>query len=298
MQATIFAATAFTTLIPFLLLVGTWSSRDVVAALSRSIGLNRTATNDLRALFLAHGVGAESITVTAVLFSVVGVLGMAATLQRTYEHLYGLSSHGRRDLHRQVAWIGLVVAVLLGVSAMRQVIARAGRVGATVIAIAILFGVWFFTSWIMLAGRRPVRALYPPAIATTLLCVGLKVVSDHVFSRLVVQNKARYGQIGVTFALLSWLFAIGVVIVLGVVFGEFWGDRVIPWWRAQRGRRARLADEPGEGHGSSEASSCPAGRESECGTAASPVATDDGGTANRRRNKGAHGDPNAFTPPR
>jgi membrane protein len=44
--------------------------------------------------------------------------------------------------------------------------------------------------------------------------------------RLIEQNASRYGVIGVTFALLTWLLVIGVMLVAGaVVSAEMGGQR-------------------------------------------------------------------------
>jgi uncharacterized BrkB/YihY/UPF0761 family membrane protein len=39
---------------------------------------------------------------------------------------------------------------------------------------------------------------------------------------MVISNEKKYGPIGVIFALLSYLIAIGVVVILGAVVGLVW----------------------------------------------------------------------------
>jgi uncharacterized BrkB/YihY/UPF0761 family membrane protein len=41
----------------------------------------------------------------------------------------------------------------------------------------------------------------------------------------VVSNENKYGPIGVVFALMSYLIAVGVVIILGAVVGMVWNER-------------------------------------------------------------------------
>jgi uncharacterized BrkB/YihY/UPF0761 family membrane protein len=46
--------------------------------------------------------------------------------------------------------------------------------------------------------------------------------------RVIATNAARYGAIGVTFALMTWLYLIGLVIVAGAVAGaELSGARLV-----------------------------------------------------------------------
>ena len=69
-----------------------------------------------------------------------------------------------------------------------------------------------------------------------------------IFSGMVTSDDNKYGPIGVVFALMSWLIAIGVVIILGAVAGIVWQERNLSFRAAARkSRRARSAPE-GNGH--------------------------------------------------
>ena len=53
----------------------------------------------------------------------------------------------------------------------------------------------------------------------------MEAVFSVIFSGMVTSNDSKYGPIGVVFALMSWLIAIGVVIILGAVAGIVWQER-------------------------------------------------------------------------
>jgi hypothetical protein len=55
--------------------------------------------------------------------------------------------------------------------------------------------------------------------------VAMQTVFSLVFSAMVISNEHTYGPIGTIFALLSYLIAIGVVVVLGAVAGRAWHER-------------------------------------------------------------------------
>jgi membrane protein len=84
---------------------------------------------------------------------------------------------------------------------------------------------WRFTMWFLLAGRIPWSALLPSAIATGICWIGMEIVFSFIFSSTVIGDDKKYGLIGVVFALMSWLIAIGVVIILGAVAGAVWHER-------------------------------------------------------------------------
>jgi len=78
---------------------------------------------------------------------------------------------------------------------------------------------------ILLAGRISWRALFPAACATGVLYVAMQTVFSLVFSAMVISNEHTYGPIGTIFALLSYLIAIGIVVILGAVAGRAWHER-------------------------------------------------------------------------
>ena len=53
----------------------------------------------------------------------------------------------------------------------------------------------------------------------------MEVVFSFIFSGTVISDDMKYGSIGVVFALMSWLIAIGVVIILGAIVGVVWRER-------------------------------------------------------------------------
>ena len=56
----------------------------------------------------------------------------------------------------------------------------------------------------------------------------------------MISTTQKYGPIGTVFALMSWLIAIGVVIILGAAMGLVWQERGLSFRAAFRKvRRAR-----------------------------------------------------------
>lgn len=78
--------------------------------------------------------------------------------------------------------------------------------------------------------------------------LGIEAVFSVVFSGIVTSDDKKYGPIGVVFALMPWLIAIGVVIILGAVTGIVWQERNLPFRTAlkklRRNRAAPQARKP------------------------------------------------------
>jgi uncharacterized BrkB/YihY/UPF0761 family membrane protein len=60
-------------------------------------------------------------------------------------------------------------------------------------------------------------------------------------STAMISDYQKYGAIGVVFALMSWLIAIAVVIILGAVVGIIWNERGLSFAAAFRRMRRRSA---------------------------------------------------------
>ena len=89
----------------------------------------------------------------------------------------------------------------------------------------------------LLGGRVSWRRLYPCAVATGAFFVGMLVVFSFTFSGMVITTTQKYGPIGTVFGLMSWLIAIGVVIILGAAVGLMWQDRGLSFRAAVRKQR-------------------------------------------------------------
>jgi membrane protein len=77
----------------------------------------------------------------------------------------------------------------------------------------------------LLAGRIPWRRLFPSAVATGLCWLGMVAVFSATFSGMVISSYDRYGPIGIVFDIMSFLLAIGVMIILGAMAGIVWHER-------------------------------------------------------------------------
>ena len=63
------------------------------------------------------------------------------------------------------------------------------------------------------------------AVLLSLRWFEAKVGMGGFFSGVVISDAKKFGPIGIIFALLSYLIAIGVVVILGAVVGIVWQER-------------------------------------------------------------------------
>ena len=231
----LFAATLLLCFFPFLIVANALAGRSVASGLARRLGLNKQAAADVGHLFASSAATSSAITGTAWVFFILGGIAAGTAIQGLYERAFELDSRGARDMLRRLIWLAVLVgwSVLAG-WAGPALSGAAGPVLLAVIGLVVLTGFWWFTMWFLLAGRIPWKTLFPAAVATAVFWVGMEAVFSVIFSGTVITDDKKYGPIGVVFALMSWLIAIGVVIILGAVAGIVWQERNLSFRAAVR----------------------------------------------------------------
>lgn len=177
----------------------------------------------IRALLNSPGGGSTQgwfVFVLSTLAGVVTALALTGAMQRTYEAAWGLKPLGLRG---RVFGIGGVAAILLEVllfSLIGTVVkGLAGGVLHLLLRLVAATVFWLVISWLMLGRRIRGRRLAPGAIVSGVGTVLVHFGSGLYMPRVIATNAARYGAIGITFAILTWLYVIGLVLVVGAVVG-------------------------------------------------------------------------------
>ena len=226
-QAMLFGAGLLVSLLPFVILLSAFASQRVDDDISLRLGLDRRAAGIVDHLFTSSPTSLNAATATSLVFLIAGMLAAASSLQQIYEKVFRQDHRGMRDLYRLLTWIVvLCLTVVLESLAGRPVSnVSAGGWLAPLITVAIMTPFFWWTMHVLLAGRVPWRKLLPSAIITGVFFGGLGVFSRFYFSEAIISDSKTYGTIGAVFALMTWLIAIGAVIILGAVAGVAWEDR-------------------------------------------------------------------------
>lgn len=234
------AATLLLCFFPFLIVTSAVAGRSTVKGLARRLGLNRQAATDLGHLFNSSAATSATVTGTAWVFLILSGVIAAAAIQQLYQQAFELDRRAG-DMLRALIWLAVLAGCIFVAGLAGPAVSHAaGPVLFGVIGLAVLTGFWWFTMWFLLARRISWGYLLPAAVATAVFWVGMEAVFSVVFSGMVISNDEKYGPIGIVFSLLSWLIAIGVVIILGAVVGIVLQERGLSFRGAfSKLRRAR-----------------------------------------------------------
>jgi membrane protein len=222
----LFAAVLLLCFVPFLLVLQSLSGRNQAAGFIMRFGLTSEAAHAVRQALTSPSTTSAAIDGLSWVFLIVGGIAAAAAIQDLYERVFEVEGRGFRDTPWRIAWLACAVGTSFLTGWVQPWFSRVG--GASLDAFAAMIGAtafWWFSMWLLLKGKEGWRDLFPSALATGICWVGMEIVFRLTLSTTIVSDYKKYGAIGVVFAIMSLLIAIGVVIMFGAVLGVVWRER-------------------------------------------------------------------------
>jgi membrane protein len=231
-RSLVIAGQCFTAIIPLLIVVVTLTSSADGEALANTINLRfhltGTAADAVTTLFGKPPGAQSAISLGSVILLIASGLSLSRTLQRTYEAAWELPAPGLRGTMHGLAALGILLSQIMLLSLLASLLRDLP--GATLLTFVVrsMFAVvvWLALQYVLLGRRIPWRRLLPGALIAGLGQQLVTAASAIWMPHLITTNTARYGVIGVAFALLSWLLVIAVVLVIAAaVSGELGRSR-------------------------------------------------------------------------
>jgi membrane protein len=222
----LFAAVLLLCFIPFLLVLQSLAGRNRASGFIMRFGLTGEAAHAVRQALTSPSTTSAAIDGLSWVFFIVGGIAAAAAIQELYERVFEVQGRGFRDMPQRIIWLAVAVgAVSLSAAAQPWLHSVGGPVLVALVALIGGTAFWWFSMWLLLAGKLKWRELFPSALATGICWLGMQIVFRLTLSSTIVSDYKKYGSIGVVFAIMSLLIAIGVVIMLGALLGVVWRER-------------------------------------------------------------------------
>ena len=233
LQATVLAAQAFTSLIPFLVVGAAFGpgDSDLSDRIIDRFDLSGSAARSVEQLFNDSGQVESAVTWLSIIILILSALSFTRALQRMYQRAYGTGPTSWKEGWRGLAWLAAFAAWIVVSSPLRGALEDVGGlVFAIALSTALGFVIWLITPRILL-GRVDWRHLLPGATLSAVLAALLTAASGIYIPILMTWSADRYGLIGIAFTFQSWLLASAFVIVIGAVVGAVTSERMETWRR-------------------------------------------------------------------
>ena len=211
-------AQAFGALIPLLILLEAIEpgEQSMADELVDRFNLGGASADAVREAFAVSG-EATSTTVLSVVVLVVSVLSFTRRLQRLYEDTWGLHQRGLLGTGWGLVWIAFFALYATLHPAVDSLVDTTGGVA---LSLAGAFALGLLTPYILLGRRVPWRRLVPQAGLTAGGMLALGIWSAVYMPRAIESSAAAYGAIGIAFAMLTWLWGLGIVLVAAAIYGS------------------------------------------------------------------------------
>jgi membrane protein len=236
-MATVLAAQAFTSMIPFLVVASVVApgDSDLADRIIERFGLEGSSARSVDALFAESTEVESTVTWVSIVILILATLSFTRAMQRMFQRAYGQEPGGRADMWRALAWLAGFAAWIAVASPLRSSLEG---VGGIVVAVAVAtvtgFALWLWTPAILLR-QDDWRSLAPGALVSGLLGALLGVASSIYVPILMDWSARKYGLIGVAFSLQSWLLVFAFVVVIGAVVGAVVSKQFgVMSWKAVR----------------------------------------------------------------
>jgi membrane protein len=252
---------AFTAFIPLLIVVASVlpgrTDAGVGDGLIERFHLTGDSAEAVRTLFARPPDSGGALALSGILLLIFSSMSLARSLQRAYEAAWQLPP-GLRGTINGAAALSVLLTQLVLLSLLASVLrgVPAGSVITFVIRAGLSVGLWLLLQHLLLGARVRWRLLLPGAIAAAVGQQALSLFSAVWMPNLIERNADRYGVIGVTFAILSWLTVLGITLVAAAVLGAELGGARRPGEPAgeldalhEDPRVAESADDSGGGGG-------------------------------------------------
>jgi membrane protein len=233
-RSLVLGAQAFGALIPLLIVLQAAQSKSIAAGLIERFHLHGDAAATVREAFAATD-GQATTTTLSVVVLLVSVLSFTRRLQRLYEATWEFEPRGLRGTGWGLVWIAAFALYASLYPALDDLV---HGILAVVLSLAGAFALGLVTPYLLLGRRLPWRRLVTQALLTAAGLTALGIWSAIYMPRAIESSASAYGGIGVAFALLTWLWGVGIVLVAAAIYGS------------PQVRRAAAPRSPGAGEGS------------------------------------------------
>ncbi|MDJ0360798.1 hypothetical protein [Rhodococcus sp. H29-C3] len=215
-RAMTLAAKIFTSVLPVIIAATMFSGWDLVAhGIDDQFGFNPASGPGGSGGLQATDPSFATFGVVGLLMIVISGTSFARTLTRIYGKIWNMPPSGLNH-----AWRWMVVLFIVAMSVPLLGIARSvaelrfvGRPLALLVEFAVWLFVWVLTPHLLTGGWVSGRVLWATGALTAAGLTAFRAGGRVVLPRITETAEAQFGQWGLVFTSISWLFGYSVIIV-------------------------------------------------------------------------------------
>ncbi len=188
----------------------------------RRLGLTGASVELVMLLFDTDALPDQSagIGTLSLFFLALSLYLFGKRVRHLYERAYDLPASSAKSEWRSVWWV-LVLAFLVVAGSAARSVAFSGSLWVQVLVLLLSAAMtWLFLWWsprFLLARRLSWRHAFPAGVITSVGVTLTAIWSVVWLPRIIIDQAERYGAIGITFGIFTWLYALSLALVAGAV---------------------------------------------------------------------------------
>ena len=224
-RAMTLAAQAFTSIFPVVIVAfsvlpqpeSAWLGGRVAQALALPDGTRSVVSSS----FPEGTEQATTFTVLSLLIVLLSATSFSRALTRMYAKVWSVRGPGWHSPWRWIAAIVAIAACTVTLQALHRAAGgdAASVAGALIVTCLVNSVLWTWIPSLLLAGQVPWRLLTPGGVLMGVASVPL-FLAGHVYLPSALKYADRqFGEFGVAFACIGWLFTVAFVLIVATVVG-------------------------------------------------------------------------------
>ncbi len=224
-RAMAIAAYGYSALIPLLIVYASVlpSDRSFADSIIERFDLTGASADTVRQAFASNDMVSSSVSALGVVLLLVSALSFARGVQRLYELVFGLPTLGLRNTKWALAWLTVICVI---VAVRPPILGGVGGALDTICSLVFSGVLWLATPYLLLGRRLRWQRLAPAAVLSTIGMTGVGVWSILFMPHILASSSQEFGVIGIGFAMLTWLVAVAIVLVIAASGGAIIAERV------------------------------------------------------------------------
>jgi membrane protein len=224
------AGKAFVSFFPLVIVVAAFVPERIrsaiLTAITARLGIRGDALTIAREAFASSDDVRKATGVLGLVLTIFFATSFTTALQRMYLRA------GRRPPRagagaywRGATWllVALVCMALLG--GLRGALGGGLGFGLfAIVSLAVMSGLWWFTSWLLLLGEVRPRVLLPTGVITSIATAAYALSATVWMPGVVTSNEAQFGFFGVAIALVTWFSGAAICILIGACAGPVFAE--------------------------------------------------------------------------
>ncbi len=238
------AAKAFVSLFPMLIVAAALTPEvvreSILTSLATRFGFAGDSLELVRSAFAQPDQVRSATGVLGLVLTLLYAVSFTTALQRVYLRAWRRPARGGlRDKRQGLIWLASALALIAVIGSVARVLTGPpGTVFTLVLGLVGSSTLWWWTAHTLLRGHVRWRPLLPTALATG-FGAGLYSVAASVWMPRVLENNvAQFGFIGVALSFVTWFVGFAFVLVLGAALGPALASgtgSVATWLRGEAG---------------------------------------------------------------